>query len=40
LGESAELLAKGMEREMLTALFWIVQKTAQKKHGNVLGVRK
>jgi hypothetical protein len=25
LGESAELLAKGKERELLTALFWIVQ---------------
>jgi hypothetical protein len=40
LGESAELLAKGKEQEILTAFFWIVQKTALKKQGNVLGVRK
>jgi hypothetical protein len=31
LGESAELLAKGKERELLTAFIWIVQRTAQKK---------
>jgi hypothetical protein len=31
LGESAELLAKGWEQELLTAFFWIVQRTAQKK---------
>jgi hypothetical protein len=30
LGESAELLAKGKEWELLTAFFWIVQRTAQK----------
>jgi hypothetical protein len=40
LGESAELLAKGEEWELLTAFFWIVQRTAQKKQGNVLGVRE
>ncbi len=28
LGESAELLAKGKERELLVAFFWIVQRTA------------
>ncbi len=38
-GESAELLAKGEERELLKAFFWIVQRTAQKKRGNVLGAR-
>jgi hypothetical protein len=35
LGESAELLAKGEERKLLTAFFWIVQKTARKKQGDV-----
>ncbi len=40
LGESAELLAKGGERELLMAFFWILQRTAQKKQGNVLGVCK
>ncbi len=39
LGESAELLAKGEEWKLLTVLFWIVQRTARKKRGNVLGVR-
>jgi hypothetical protein len=39
LGESAELLAKGKEQELLTALFWIVQRTALNKRGNVLGVQ-
>jgi hypothetical protein len=34
LGESAELLVKGEERELLTAFFWIVQRTARKKRGN------
>jgi hypothetical protein len=38
LGESAEVLAKGKEWELLTAFFWIAQRTAQKKQGNVLGV--
>jgi hypothetical protein len=40
LGESVELLVKGKEWELLTVFFWIVQRTAQKKQGNVLGVRK
>jgi hypothetical protein len=40
LGESAELLAKGKERELLMAFFWILQRTARKKRGNVLGVRE
>jgi hypothetical protein len=31
LGESAELLAKGKEWKLLTALFLIVQRTARKK---------
>ncbi len=39
LGEWVELLAKGKERELLMAFFWIVQRTAQKKQGNVLGAR-
>jgi hypothetical protein len=39
LGESAELLAKGEEQELLAAFFWIVQRTAQKKRGNVLGAQ-
>ena len=38
--KSTELLAKGKEQELLTAFFWIVQRTAGKKKGNVLGVRK
>ncbi len=40
-GESAELLVMGTEWELLTAFFWIVQRTAQKKQGNVhvLGAR-
>jgi hypothetical protein len=33
LGESAELMAKGKERELMTVIFWIVQRTAQKKQG-------
>jgi hypothetical protein len=40
LGESAKLLAKEKEQELLTTFFWIVQRTAQKKQGNVLGVRE
>ncbi len=40
LGKSAELLVKGEEQELLTAFFWIVQRTAQRKQGNVLGVHK
>ncbi len=40
VGESAELLAKGKEWELLRAFFWIVQRTAQKKLGNMLGVHK
>jgi hypothetical protein len=34
LGKSAELLAKGKERELLTTQFWIVERIAQKKQGN------
>jgi hypothetical protein len=40
LRESAELLVKGKEWQMLTAIFWIVQRTGQKKRGNVLGVHE
>jgi hypothetical protein len=40
LGESAALLAKGEEQELLMAFFWILQRTAKKKQGNVLGLRK
>ncbi len=40
LGESAKLLAKGKKWELLMAFSWIVQKTAQKKQGNVLWVCK
>jgi hypothetical protein len=40
LGESAELLVKGKEWELLTVFFWIVQRTAQKKQGNVLGLHE
>jgi hypothetical protein len=38
LGESVELLAKGKERELLTAIFRIGQRSAGQKQGNVLGV--
>jgi hypothetical protein len=38
LRESADLLVKGKERELLTAVFWIVKRTGQNKQGNVLGV--
>jgi hypothetical protein len=40
LEESAESLVKGKEWELLTAFFWIVKRTAQKKQGNVLGVHE
>jgi hypothetical protein len=40
VGESAESLVKGEERELLTAFFWILQRTAQKRRGNVLGVHE
>jgi hypothetical protein len=39
LRENSELLAKGKEWELLMAFFWIMQRTAQKKQGNVLGVQ-
>jgi hypothetical protein len=40
LGGSTVLLAKGKERKLSRAFFWIVQKTAGKKQGNVLGVHE
>jgi hypothetical protein len=40
LGDSAVSLVRGKEWELLTAFFWIMQKTAQKKQSNVLGVHE
>jgi hypothetical protein len=40
LGECADLFAKGGKQKLLTAFFWIVQRTAWKKQGDVLGVHE